>query len=83
MVWVIIGCGNGLSPAQYQDFTWTNDDFLSLGTFGTVLGENLIKIQIRSVKKMHLKILGAKLQPFCLGLDKLNPGDILMVHCFA
>ena len=51
----IIGSDNGLSPGRRQDFIWTNVCLLSIGTSGTNFSEILIKIQIISLKKMHLK----------------------------
>ena len=69
---VSIGLGNGLSPIQYQAIISTNAWLLSIGPLGTKFSEIAIKIQNFSFKKMFLKILSAKWQPFCPGGDELN-----------
>ena len=50
-----------------QAITQTNADLLSTGSSRTNFSENLIRIQIFSLKKMHLKMLSAKWRTCCLG----------------
>ena len=71
----IIGSDNGLLPDRRQAIIWTNAGLLIIGPLGTNFSENLIEILIFSFKKMRLKMLSAKRQPFCLGLNvlKWNP----------
>ena len=45
--------------------------YYQFATSGTYFNEILIKIQILSFTKLHLKMLFAKCQPFCLGLNEL------------
>ena len=68
----IIGSDNGLSPERRQANIWTNPGILLIGTLGTNLSEILSEIHTFSFKKMHLKTLSAKRQPFCLGLNVLT-----------
>ena len=55
----------------HQAITWTNADLLSVGPLGTNFSEILIKIKKNSLKKINLKMLFAKWQPFCLHLNVL------------
>ena len=68
----IIGSDNGLSPGRRQAIIWTNAGILLIGPLATKFSENLIRIQIFSFKKMHLKMSSAKLRLFCLGLNVLT-----------
>ena len=67
----IIGSANGLLPGRHQALIWTTTGILSTGPLGTKFSEILIAIQTFSVRKMHLKMLSAKWQPSCLGLNVL------------
>ena len=67
----INGSNNGLSPGQCQAIIGTNAVILLIGPLGTNFSEIVIEIQTFSFKKMHLKVLSAKLRPFCLGLNEL------------
>ena len=69
---VIICSGNGLSHVWHQAIIWTNNDLLSFGPLGTKGHEIEIKIQTFSLKKMKLKILPAKWQPFCFSPNVLT-----------
>ena len=66
-----IGSDNGLSPGRRQAIIWTNAGILLIGPLGTIFSEILIEILTFSFKKMHLKVLSAKWQPRCLGLNVL------------
>ena len=70
----IIGSDNGLSPGRHQAIIWTNGGILLIGPLGTNFGEMLIKIYTFSFKKMYLKMLFEKCQPFCVGLNVLSSG---------
>ena len=74
---VSIGSDNGLSPIRRQAIIWTNAVLLSIGPLGTKFSEILIKIQIFSFTKMHLKISSVKWRPFCPRRDEwtLFPDD--------
>ena len=63
----IIGSDNGLAPA----ITWTNAGILLIQPLGTNFSEILIEIQTFSFKKMHLKLLSAKMASICVGLNVL------------
>ena len=63
----IIDSDNGLSPGRRQAIIWTNAGILLIGPLGTNFSEILNKIYTFSFKKMYLKMLSGKLQPFCLG----------------
>ena len=67
-----IGSDNGLSPCRRQASIWTNAGIMLIGPIGTNFSEIQIKINTFSFKKMHLKMLFAKWQPFCPGLNVLN-----------
>ena len=68
----IIVSDNGLSPDRRQAIIWTNAGLLSIGPLRTNFGENSIKIQQFSLKKMHVKMSSAKWRPSCLGLNVLR-----------
>ena len=68
----IIGSDNGLSPGWRQAIIFTNAGILLIQNAGTNFREILNEIHTFSFKKMHLKILSTKSQPFCLGLDVLK-----------
>ena len=68
----IIGSDNGLSPGWRQAIIWTNAGILLIGPLGINFSEILITILTFSFKKMHLKLLSAKWQPFCLGFNVLR-----------
>ena len=63
--WANIGPGNGLAPVWRQAINWANDDLLLIRPLCTNFGEIGIKISWFSFKKMHLKILPERWQPFC------------------
>ena len=73
-----IGSDNGLSPGQPQAIIWTNAGILLIGPLGTNFSEIVIEIQTFSLRKMRLKMLSAKRQPFCLGLNVLTPRFLLI-----
>ena len=62
----LTGSYNGLSLLQYQAISWRNAHTLSNGPLGTNLSETWIKTQQFPLEKIQLKILLAKLWPFCL-----------------
>ena len=68
----IIGSDNGLLRGQRQAIIWTNDGILLVGPLGTHFSEILVTILIFSFKKMHLKVLSAEWQLFCLNV---------LIHC--
>ena len=68
----IIGSDNGLSPGRHQVITWTSVGILLIGPLGTNFSEMLVEIHTFSFKKIHLKMLFGKWQPFCLGLNVLT-----------
>ena len=59
----IIGSDNGLSPDRRQAIIWTIAGILVIEPLGTNFSEILIRIQIFSFKKMHLK-MSAIWRPF-------------------
>ena len=67
----LIGSDNGLLPGWRQVIIRTNAGILLIGPLGTNFIEILIKFITFSFQKRHLKILSAKWQPFCLGLNVL------------
>ena len=69
----IIHSDNGLSPGQCRDIIWTNAGTMLIGKLGTNFNEIISKTHKFSFKKMHLKILSVKWQPFCFGLNVLTP----------
>ena len=73
----IIASDNGLSPGPRQAIIWTNAGILLIGPLRTNFNEMLIAILTSSLKKMRLKALSAKWQPFCPGLNVLS---VTVVH---
>ena len=72
-----IGSDNGLVPVWHQAIIWTIEGLLSITPLGTNLSEKLIGIKIFLLNEVHLKILSAKCQQFCLGVLALEvPWDI-------
>ena len=72
--YAIIGSDNGLSPKRRQPIIWTNDGLLPIRPPGTYFNDILFKIQTFSFKKMHLKMLSAKMaaifsRPQCVGVQ--------------
>ena len=67
----IIVSDNGLLPGRRQAIICTNDGILLIGPYGTNFSEIGIEILTFSLMKMSLKVLSAKWQPFCLGLNVL------------
>ena len=68
----IIGWDNGLSPGRCQDIICTNAGVLLIWTLGPNFSEIISKIHAFPSKKMHLKMLSAKWQPFCLSHNVLG-----------
>ena len=75
-IWInkltIIGSNNGLSPGWRQTIIWTNAGILLIGSSAANFSEILIEIYTFSFKKMRLKMLSAKWQPFSIGLNVLS-----------
>ena len=67
-----IASDNGLSPQRRRAIILNNARILLIGHLGTNFSEILIGIQTFSLKKIRLKMLSAKCQPFCLGLKVLT-----------
>ena len=67
----IIGSDNGLSPGRRQAIILINAGILLIWTLGANVSEISRGIHTFPFKKMHLKMLSAKWQPFCLGLNVL------------
>ena len=67
-----VGSENGLLPRRRQAIIGTNVVILLIGPLVTNFCKILIEIYIFSSKKMHLKLLSAKCQPFCLGFNVLT-----------
>ena len=77
MTWINIASGNGLSLVRCEEITWTNNDTLSIETFGTDFIEIWINIHKFSIKKIHkisvkknMKISSAECAP--LSSDQSN-----------
>ena len=68
-IWVIIGLDNALPPVRHQAIILTNADIMSIASLETYLNKILFKIQKFSFQEMYLKMLSAKCQAFCLGLN--------------
>ena len=68
-----IGSDNGLSPGLHQTVIWTNDIILLIGPIGTIFSEILIENHIFSLKKMQLKMMSGKWQPFSLNRNVFMP----------
>ena len=65
---VIIGSGNVLSPVGTQATVRSE----AHSAWKTYCNQTLFTIQTFSLKKMYLKMLSAKYQPFCWGLHMLT-----------
>ena len=76
---IIIGSDNGLSPGRRQAIIWTFAGIFLIQTLGTKFSEILSEIHTFSFKKMHLKMLPAKWQPFCLDLNVLTNTDFTWI----
>ena len=63
MLWLLVS-----SDHQHQAIIWTNAGLLLIGPLGT----NFIKLKTFLSKKMSLKMLSAKYQPFCHGINMLT-----------
>ena len=82
LILILIGSGNGLSPVWHQAIPWTNDDLLSIQLVETNFNENLIKIQLYLLEKIHMKmsaISSHSVQPQCVNTLGLEQND----HHFA
>ena len=73
----IIDSDNGLSPGRRQAIIWTIAGILLIVPLGTNFSEILTEILTFSFKKMRMKVLSAKRQPFCLGLNVLTDPEML------
>ena len=69
--WIIIGSSNGWLPVRCQAITWTNAGFLSIGLLGRNFGEIWIRILSFLFKKIHLKMLSAKMAAILSKGDEL------------
>ena len=74
----IIVSNNGLSPGRRQVIIWTNAGILLVGPLETNFSEIEIEIMTLLFKKVLLKVSSAKRRSFCLGLNVLNHGIIIM-----
>ena len=72
MNWVIIGWGNGLSPARRQANAWTNAGLLSVELLETYFDEIWIGILSFSFEKMKMKMPTAKMAAIFPGGDELT-----------
>ena len=61
----IIGSDNGLLPGRHQAIIWTNAGIWNIVNSNFWNSEILSEIHTFSFKKMYLKMLSAKWQPFC------------------
>ena len=77
-----IGSDNGLPPGRCQAIIWTNAGILFTGPLGTNPSEILIKIQIFSLKKIHLKMSSVKFCPSCIGLNVLIHLELIQKQAF-
>ena len=71
---------NGLLPLQHQVIIWPNDAILSIRPQGTYFNEISFNIQKFSFKEMQLKMVAAKWEPFCLGLNVLTHWGLVMPY---
>ena len=73
---VNFGSGNGsIGTVMPQTIPWVNVYTvcaMKIGSVGTNFSEILIRINIFSFKRVHLKMSSAKGWPFCLGLNVLK-----------
>ena len=67
----IIRSDNGSAPSQCQAIIWTKAGILLIWPMGTNFNEILMEIYTFSFKKMLLKMLSGKCQPFCVSLNVL------------
>ena len=78
------GSDNGLSPGRRQAIIWTNAGILLIGPLDTNFSDILITIHTFSFKKMHLKRLSAKWQPFYLSVNVVTaPGSLWKITYIA
>ena len=63
--------GNNQLPDWHQAITWINADLLSINPFRKKLSK-IKTIQLSFQQKIYMKMLSAKCQPFCLGLNALK-----------
>ena len=68
----VIGSDNGLLLDWRQAIIWTNAGTLWIWPLGINFKGILIEIHISSFKKIHLKMLSVKCDPFCHGLNVLT-----------
>ena len=76
----IIDSDNGLSPGGCQAITWTSARIVLIGPLGTYFSDILVEIYTFSFKKMHLKMLSGKWQPFCLSLNVKSQPKFIHFH---
>ena len=67
----IIGSDNGLLPGRHQAIISTNAVMLLIVPLETNFSEMVFEIHMFSFKKIYLKMLSAKWQPFCLSPNVL------------
>ena len=67
----IIGSDNGLWPDWHQAIIETNSGRMLIGPLETNFNEILFEVRKFWYEKTNLKMLSAKWQPFCLGLNVL------------
>ena len=77
--YAVIDSNNGLSPGQWQAIIWANAGILLIVPLETNFIEILIKIHIFPFKKMQFKILSAKFQPCCHGLNESMYLNVVIV----
>ena len=70
----INGSDNGFSPGWRQAITWMNNGILLIGSLGTNFSEILIEIHTFLFKKIHLKMLSAKMQTMLSWPQCVNDG---------
>ena len=80
---VIIGSSDYLLPVWCQAITWNRDKSFSFEILGTDFSKISSKIQTFSSKKMHLKMLFAKWQPFYSGTNVLTHWGRVMGICIG
>ena len=59
-----------LVPTRWQAIIWTSDGIFLIGNLGTNFSKIFSDIQPYFFKKMNLKMLPEKWQPFCLGINE-------------
>ena len=81
-IWIskltVIGSDNGFYPHQHQAIIWTIAGILLICPLGTKFSEISIKVLTFSFKKMLLKMLSVKWQPFCL-----SPSVLKIKHVYS